>query len=431
MTSSSSGVPNYPSKPHKSGQARIWIKGRTFYLGVYGSAPSKAKYARLIAEHFGSDQPVIASNKTQVTVAELLASFMAHAVVRYQKNGKPTSEVNSFSAAIGPLVELYSDILANDFGPIALAACRDELNRRGYCRTKVNQHLGRIRRIWKWGVAKQLVKVEAWQALTAVEGLRIGEGKEMPKVRKVQFEAAIALEGHVVPEVWTMIQLQLVTAMRPGEVVQMRTCDISMCDDLVPKSHRNKLWVYRPATHKTEHHGKERVILIGPQAQDVLRKWLRPDEPEGYLFSPALAVASSRRQRTEQATTLNTKFRRKSHPKRAPRKFYDTHAYATAIERGCELAYGMPAELRLDKRAKRFLQMSAEEIENRRLEARKWRQKYCWNPNQLRHTAATWIRSNFNAEVARIILGHAHLNTTEIYAEEDMAKATAAMVSVG
>lgn len=431
MTYANSGVPSYPSKPHKSGQARIWIKGRTFYLGVYGSTESKSKYARLIAEHFGSSQPVLSAPKAEISVAELLAAFMAMATLRYQKNGKPTSEVRLFMAAIGPVLDFYGDTPANEFGPIALTACRDELNKRGYCRSKINQHIGRIRRIWRWGVSKELVRNDVWQALTSVEGLRRGEAKEMPKVRRISTDVVLALENHVLPQVWAMIQLQLFTAMRPGEVVQMRTCDISKSDPDVPKEFRDRLWVYRPLSHKTEHHDRERLILLGPQAQEVLAPWLREDRPTEFLFSPAEAVEHARRLRAETAKFSNLRFQRKSRPKRAPRDFYEEHAYATAIERGCELAFGMPKHYRIDKRTKRYQQMSDAERESLRIEAREWRRKHCWNPGQLRHNAATWIREHYDIEVARIILGHAHVSTTEIYAEEDRKKAASAIASIG
>ena len=52
-----------------------------------------------------------------------------------------------------------------------------------------------------------------------------------------------------------------------------------------------KAWVYRPRRHKTAHHGKDRAILIGPRAQEVLRPFLRV-ELQAPLFSPAVAVAA-------------------------------------------------------------------------------------------------------------------------------------------
>jgi site-specific recombinase XerC len=46
-----------------------------------------------------------------------------------------------------------------------------------------------------------------------------------------------------------------------------------------------------------------------------------------------------------------------------------------------------------------------------------------WSPNQLRHNAATRIRAEFGIEAARVILGHASVATSEIYAEADKDKA--------
>jgi integrase len=54
-----------------------------------------------------------------------------------------------------------------------------------------------------------------------------------------------------------------------------------------------------------------------------------------------------------------------------------------------------------------------------------------WAPNMLRHTAATDIRRRFGAEGAQVILGHAHVKTTEIYAEVDAERGRAVARAVG
>ena len=54
-----------------------------------------------------------------------------------------------------------------------------------------------------------------------------------------------------------------------------------------------------------------------------------------------------------------------------------------------------------------------------------------WAPNRLRHNAATRLRKEYGAEIARIILGHANLSTTEIYAERDIESAARAMARFG
>ncbi len=58
-----------------------------------------------------------------------------------------------------------------------------------------------------------------------------------------------------------MIELQLLTGMRPAEVCAMRGCDIDTS---------GKMWLYRPASHKTQHHGYDRTVFLGPKAQAIV-----------------------------------------------------------------------------------------------------------------------------------------------------------------
>ena len=62
-----------------------------------------------------------------------------------------------------------------------------------------------------------------------------------------------------------MVRLHLLTGMRPGEVCSMRLCDIDRSGDV---------WKYSPEGHKTEHHGRSRVILLGRKAQRILQPLL-------------------------------------------------------------------------------------------------------------------------------------------------------------
>ena len=62
----------------------------------------------------------------------------------------------------------------------------------------------------------------------------------------------------------------------------MRAADIDMNGTEVAGV---RLWVYRPAEHKTEHHDRDRVIFLGPKAQAAIRPWLTGD-PAAYLFVP-------------------------------------------------------------------------------------------------------------------------------------------------
>jgi site-specific recombinase XerD len=54
-----------------------------------------------------------------------------------------------------------------------------------------------------------------------------------------------------------------------------------------------------------------------------------------------------------------------------------------------------------------------------------------WSPNQLRHNAATRLRREHGIDMARIILGHSNLRTTEVYAEADRERAIGIMAKIG
>jgi integrase len=54
-----------------------------------------------------------------------------------------------------------------------------------------------------------------------------------------------------------------------------------------------------------------------------------------------------------------------------------------------------------------------------------------WCPLQLRHAAATRLREELGVEVARAVLGHRRLSTTELYTDVDTGRAIAAMQQLG
>ncbi len=176
------------------------------------------------------------------------------------------------------------------------------------------------------------------------------------------------------------------------------------------------VWQYRPESHKTEHHGRERIILIGPQAQDVLRPYLLRDK-ETYCFVPA---DSERKRRAElhEARKIPLHYgnrpgtNRKRKPKRAAGGRYTTDSYRRAIDRACDKAFPAPDDATPEQ-------------------ARQWKIEHRWAPNRLRHSAATEIRKRFGLEAAQVVLGHSDADVTQIYAERDMAKAAAVIREVG
>jgi len=145
---------------HKpSSQARVIIDGEHIYLGRFGTPESREKYDQLIAEWLAAGRKsgaiggVAGIPSAGFTINELILAFWQHAKERYVKNGRPTSELRSFRTALRPVRQLYGREPVTSFGPLALVACRQKFIEAGICRTRINQHVTRIRHVFKWGVA--------------------------------------------------------------------------------------------------------------------------------------------------------------------------------------------------------------------------------------------------------------------------------------
>jgi integrase len=263
-------------------------------------------------------------------------------------------------------------------------------------------------RLFKWAVGEAMVPPSVHHGLKAVPGLRRGRAdvRESEPIKPVPDAFVDAIEPYVSRQVWAMIQLQRLTGMRPGEVCSMRTIDVDTS---------GRVWIYTPESHKTEHHGRERRIHLGPAAQAILRPWLRP-ELTAHLFSPRESVESRRaeqRKRRKTPLTPSQQVRkRKAKPKRSPGDSYDTRSYNHAVHYGVRRANAEAKEA-----------AEAKGIEPEEIPA--------WHPNQLRHSAATRLRREFGLDVTRAVLGHSSPVVTEVYAELDGAKAAEAMERVG
>jgi integrase len=79
------------------------------------------------------------------------------------------------------------------------------------------------------------------------------------------------------PVVREMVELQLLTGARPGELCTLRPADLDCSGEV---------WEYRAESHKLEHHGKARVLCFGQKAQAILTKYLEGRLPEAYLLQP-------------------------------------------------------------------------------------------------------------------------------------------------
>ncbi len=375
-------TPTY--RRHRAGgrdRAFVELDGQRYYIGRYGSRESIQRYDQLVAEWLaaGRHRP---GEAHEITVVEAARRYWHHCLAAFPPRTRGVHRV-----ALRRLRRLYGRTRAVDFGPRSLRALRETWARESLARKTVNEYTAVIKAMFKWAASHELMPGSVHHGLATVEGLRRGRSaaRETEPVRPVPPAHVRAVRHLVSRQVWAMIELQRLTGMRPGEVVQMRAVDLDMTA---------RVWTYTPATHKTAHHGHSRTVYLGPRAQTILRPFLRP-ELAAQLFSPRDATA-------DRAAVAKT-HRRPGAPKapskttRRIRDGYDVHSYRRAIERAC-LKAGVPE----------------------------------WAPNRLRHNAATRLRREFGIDLAQTILGHRIGSAiTEIYAEANVGKAKAVVAKVG
>ncbi len=163
---------------HKAtGQGFVELDGRRVYLGRFDRPDTRERYHRLIAEWLANGRQLPVDPHT-ITVAELIALFWKHAENHYRRpDGSFTSERDNVRLALRPVRELYGSATARDFGPRALKAIRQVMVEHGWCRLSVNRAVGRVRRMFKWGVENETVPPDVFHALAAVSGLTRGRSE--------------------------------------------------------------------------------------------------------------------------------------------------------------------------------------------------------------------------------------------------------------
>jgi integrase len=431
-------VPTY--REHKqSGQAIVTLPDgcssrRDILLGKYGTEASRVEYARVISEWETAGRR-LAKNQgdSDLTVSELMVAFWKHAEQHYRhRDGTPTSELAEYRYSLRILKELYGNAAAGSFGPLALKAVRQKMIDSGWCRGVVNQRVGRIRRMFRWAVESELVGPTVLHGLQAVRGLQRGRSKarETEPIRPVSEALVNATLTYLQAPVVAMVRLQLVTGMRPGEVVIMRAMDLDMT---------GKVWLYRPGSdqgphgqHKTAWRGHQRVIAIGPQGQEIIRPFLKTNL-NAYLFSPKEAIAMFRAdQRAKRKSRVQPSqlSRRKLRATKTPGERYTVSSYGKAIVAACIRAFP-PSGVLARRKGETAKQWRARLTSQQKADLLNWCREHRWHPNQLRHTKATEIRREFGLDAARVVLGHRSPQVTETYAEIDVNKATEVMARLG
>jgi integrase len=385
-------IPSY-RRHRASGLAVVTLSGKDHYLGHYGTPESLEAYRRVTADWLRQGRQ-LPNRDIELTIGGLVTRFLEHADVYYRRAGTSTGEAGGFRLAARPLLHLFRTMRASDFAPRHLKLLQQEMIGLDWNRNVINRQICRVRMIFKWAVSEELVASTVWEALRSVAPIRPERtaARESEPIRPVPLENVLAIEQHVSPQVWALVQLQLFTGARAGELLMMRAVDIET---------RDGEWVYRPQHHKTAHRQKDRPIYLGPKARLLIEPFLASRSIDAYLFSAAEADAFQRAARHAARRTSASCGNRPGTnlvavARRAPRDRYDTNSYRRAIQRGCIKA-GVPN----------------------------------WHPHQLRHNVGTLIRRQFGLEVAQAVLGHSTLRATQVYAELNRDRARMAIAEIG
>jgi integrase len=346
------------------------------------------------------------------TVAELMVRFMEERVIPYYVDPvtkEPTVEQGNFRAALTPMKRLYEDLPANEFNPQHLHAVRQSMidgswmteaekkkwtqagRKIGLTRTTVNERIGRIKMMFRWAAEMMIAPAAVFHTLATVAGLRRGRSaaREGMPVKPIAIGAVEATLPYLGPVVRDIVELLLLTGMRVGEAVIMRATDIDM---------GGPVWLYKPETHKNAWRGHQRVVAIGPRAQEIIRKHLST-KLDALLFSPAAQaemIAVEKRARRKTKVQPSQVCRKKAKPKKKPGEQFGKDAINHAIRAACTKA-DIPR----------------------------------WHTHQLRHTAALEISRQHGLEAARAVLGHPTVQMSAHYSGLDQATAAEVMGKIG
>lgn len=419
-TSKSIKIPGL-CKHKASGRAVVRLNGKDHYCGVYGTKEANSEYKRLISKWLNSRTSetkfIPTTHQTNfygLTINELILHYMNHAN-DYYKNSP--SEIKKIVLALKPLREEYGKSLVHEFGPkklkdlrlkmtyprIRTKTIKDENGKsikiteeKVLSQRTINQRITIIVRLFSWGNAEEIIPPEypIGAALKLIKPIKNGRlGVKPPKtIHPAKIDDFNKATQYMSKPTRAIMELIRLTGMRSNDACIMRPMDIDKSSDV---------WVYEPVKFKrSDMTGQpQRKIYLGKNCQEILKPFLENRPSTSYLFSPKEAMEDKRAQlRLKRKTKVQPSHydRRKKDPERQPGLKYSSASLYSAVRNAAKKA-GIP------------------EI----------------TPTMVRHLFATIVREKYGIENAIKIMGHKHVNTTEIYANFNINKCIEIMREIG
>jgi len=277
---------------HSSGQGRVRLGGRTYYCGLWGSPEASERYATLIRQWRDNNrqplQPVPHAGQVRFTVASLLAEYRRwlDGNAKYRKGDRDTSYRFIVDAALADFESFAGSVPVHNLSEALMTQFRYRLEQaypktvRGY----VTRKLRLVLRMLRWGKPLGFVPQAVLASCKSVELLAKGECGDRPehgRERRAVSPADVAkVATRCRPAIRALMELQLATAMRPGEACAIRWVDID-------KAGPSGTWVYVVTAGKTEHHGRAIRYFLGAAAKAVLEQ-----QPTALPTAPIFAIST-------------------------------------------------------------------------------------------------------------------------------------------
>jgi len=194
-------------------------------------------------------------------------------------DGEISSTPFRMACALKYLRKHYGSRAAEEFGPLMLEEFQRHLIEADLSRGTVNRYCHEVKAFFRWCVSKEKIDIAVHQALCTVAPLRRrrSRAKEPEPVRSVQVRDMLRLKPHLSRRYYSLIWLHYYSAARPGELINLRPCDIEQGEHV---------WTVRLDKHKNDWRGKERVIVFGRDSQALLMPLIASISPADYIFSP-------------------------------------------------------------------------------------------------------------------------------------------------
>ncbi|MDO4583934.1 MAG: site-specific integrase [Planctomycetia bacterium] len=345
-------------KKNSKGEYYCSIQRKKIYLGR-NLKTARERLLRKLME----DSPAVgvAGGRQEMVVLELIEKYLVKM--------KDHSHFDKVKIMCRTVLEAFGEMPLAEFGPLAMARCRQCWVERDLTRNYVNKLTGWVVRMFAWGVSQEMVPYEVVARLQTLEPLKLGEARDNPPREDVKNEDVVRTLPFLTPIVRDMVILQRISGMRPSELFRMTLEQFTRRDEDV--------WVYQPFQHKTKRHSKTRVIAFGRFEIAILHKYAVETEPTRVFFSPRTAWE-------QRGWHLGGN--------RAAETF-TRDTYNAAVQRAIKQANA-----------------------NGECVAR-------WTPYQLRHAAATFISLLLDEAAASTALGHATPHITRLYDHSAVEKA--------